>query len=66
MKLTLLGGGQAQTRSSTSIALPWILCELGKQHLLNKVTLLWESNPWPFPIQGIRESFKNVLADFDC
>ena len=53
LSTSLLGGGQAQTRSSTSIALPWILRELGKQHLLNKVTLLWESNPGPFPIQGI-------------
>ena len=40
------------SQSSTSIALPWIQCKLGKQYLLNKVTPPWESNPEPFSYPG--------------
>ena len=41
------------SQSFTSIVLPWIQCKLGKQYLLNKVTLPWESNPGPSPIRGV-------------
>ena len=40
------------SQASTSIALPWIQCKLGKQYLLNKVTPPWESNPEPFSYPG--------------
>ena len=30
----------------------WIQCKLGKQYLLKKITLPWESNPGPTPIRG--------------
>ena len=30
----------------------WIQYKLGKQYLLKKVTLPWESNPGPTPIRG--------------
>ena len=30
----------------------WIQCKLGKQYLLKKFTLTWESNPGPTPIRG--------------
>ena len=39
-------------QASTSRALTWIQCKLGKQYLLKKVTLPWESNPEPTPIRG--------------
>ena len=40
------------SQSSTSRALTWIQCKLGKQYLLKKFTLPWESNPGPTPIRG--------------
>ena len=36
----------------TSRALTWIQCKLGKQYLVKKFTLPWESNPGPTPIRG--------------
>ena len=49
----IVGGGQAQTQqSSTSRALTWIQCKLGKQYLEKKFTLPWESNPGPTPNRG--------------
>ena len=30
----------------------WIQYKLGKQYLLKKITLPWESNPGPTPIRG--------------
>ena len=39
-------------QTSTSIALTWILCKLGKQYLVKNFTLPWESNPGPSPIRG--------------
>ena len=39
-------------QSSTSRALTWIQCELGKQYLEKKFTLPWESNPGPTPNRG--------------
>ena len=40
------------SQSSTSKALTWIQCKLGKQYLVKKFTLPWESNPGPTPIRG--------------
>ena len=40
------------SQSSTSRALTWIQCKLGKQYLLKKFTLPWESNPGPTPNRG--------------
>ena len=40
------------SQSSTSKVLTWIQCKLGKQYLVKKVTLPWESNPGPTPIRG--------------
>ena len=40
------------SQSSTSKALTWIRCKLGKQYLVKKFTLPWESNPGPTPIRG--------------
>ena len=39
-------------QTSTSRALTWIQCKLGKQYLVKKCTLPWESNPGPTPIRG--------------
>ena len=39
-------------QSSTSRALTWIQCKLGKQYLEKKFTLPWESNPGPTPNRG--------------
>ena len=39
-------------QSSTSRALTWIQCKLGKQYLVKKFILPWESNPGPTPIWG--------------
>ena len=36
-------------QNSTSRALSWIQCKLGKHYLWKKVTLPWESNPEPNP-----------------
>ena len=44
---TILGGGQAQTQSFISIVLPWIQCKLGKQCLLNRVTLSYRIESYP-------------------
>ena len=40
------------SQSSTSKALTWIQCKLGKQYLVKKFTLPWESNPGPFSNPG--------------
>ena len=40
------------SQSSTSKALTWIRCKLGKQYLVKKFTLPWESNPGPFSNPG--------------
>jgi len=40
------------SQSSTSKALTWIQGKLGKQYLVKKFTLPWESNPGPTPIRG--------------
>ena len=40
------------SQSSTSKALTWIQCKLGKQYLEKKFTLPWESNPGPTPNRG--------------
>ncbi len=40
------------SQSSTSRALTWIQCKLGKQYLEKKFTLPWESNPGPTPNRG--------------
>ena len=40
------------SQSPTSRALTWIQCKLGKQYLVKKFTLPWESNPGPTPIRG--------------
>ena len=39
-------------QTSTSRALTWIQCKLGKQYLVKKCTLPWESNPGPTPVRG--------------
>ena len=67
----MVGGEQAQTQqSSTSRALTWIQCKLGKQYLEKKFTLPWESNPGPTPNRGDTATLvasvglkKNVILD---
>ena len=56
------------SQSSTSIALPWIQCKLGKQYLLNKVTPPWESNPEPFSYPGNYGYHRSVcwVKKFTC
>ena len=39
-------------QTSTSRALTWIQRKLGKQYLVKKFTLPWESNPGPTPNRG--------------
>ena len=41
------------SQSSTSIVLPWIQSKLGNQCLWNRITLPWESSPWPSPIRWV-------------
>ena len=40
------------SQSSTSRALAWIQRKLGKQYLVNKFTLPWQSSPGLTPIRG--------------
>ena len=40
------------SESSTSKPLTWIQSKLGKQYLVKKFTLPWESNPGPTPFRG--------------
>merc|ERR1712083_826198 len=56
------------SQASTSIALPWIQCKLGKQYLLNKVTPPWESNPEPFSYPGNYGYHRSVcwVKKFTC
>ena len=48
----LLDVSRPGLQPSTSRALSWIQCKLGKQYLVKKFTLPWESNPGPTPIRG--------------
>ena len=50
------------SRSSTSKALTWIQCKLGKQYLVKKFTLPWESNPGPTPIRGGTATLTSCVA----
>ena len=56
------------SQSSTSRALAWIHCKLGKQYLLNKVTPPWESNPEPFSYPGNYGYHRSVcwVKKFTC
>jgi len=51
-KFSLLDVSRPGLQPSTSRALSWIQCKLGKQYLEKKFTLPWESNPGPTPIRG--------------
>ena len=55
--VAFLGGEQAWSpgpgpQSSTTRTLAWIQCKLGRQYLVKKFTLPWESNPGPTPNRG--------------
>merc|ERR1711936_115320 len=53
-------------QSSTSRALTWIQCKLGKQYLEKKFTLPWESNPGPTPNRGDLAKTRMVLFGSLC
>ena len=45
-------GGRVLAESLHLVMDQWIQYKLGKQYLLKKITLPWESNPGPTPIRG--------------
>ena len=45
-------GGWVMAESLHLVMDQWIQYKLGKQYLLKKITLPWESNPGPIPIRG--------------
>ena len=45
-------GGRVLAESLHLVMDQWIQYKLGKQYLLKKITLPWESNPGPTPNRG--------------